>query len=343
MKKRIQYIDLAKGFCIILVVAYHVNKALHFNQFPLFWNTLSVFRMPLYFFLSGLFFKEYEGFLGFFLRKVNKLLIPFFFFYIVTSFALSNILNFFGLPVPDSESLGVSGLWAFVFEKFSNGPIWFLLALFLVNIFFYVILVSVKQITSNQNVVATLVTIVCFSMGFFSVIFISTNYNLYCFLDTALSALPFFCMGYLFFRYTDILTPNRFDKFLPIVVIACFCFTFFVNGKCSYKLNTFTIDPVLQYISGMTGTLGIVFLAKLLRDLPFVSYWGRYSIMILVSHSLLIKAYVPLLSKLGLPQSLLMAMMLIVVMFSYQMIIPLMLKYLPYVTAQKDLINIKRE
>lgn len=93
MKKRIQYIDLAKGFCIILVVAYHVNKAFHFKQFPLFWDTLSVFRMPLYFFLSGLFFKEYEGFFGFSLRKVNKLLIPFFFFHIVTSFTLSNILN----------------------------------------------------------------------------------------------------------------------------------------------------------------------------------------------------------------------------------------------------------
>lgn len=340
MKKRIQYIDLAKGFCIILVVAYHVNKAFHFNQFPLFWDTLSVFRMPLYFFLSGLFFKEYEGFFGFSLRKVNKLLIPFFFFYIVTSFTLSNILNLFGLPVPDSESLGVNGLWAFVYEKFSNGPIWFLLTLFIVNIFFYVILVAVKQMICPPHFVAAIVTLVCFSLGFFSATFISKNYNLYCFMDTALSALPFFAMGYLFFRYTDILVPNKFDKFLPIVVIACFCFTFFVNGKCSYKLNTFTINPVLQYISGMTGTLGIVFLAKLLRDLPFVSYWGRYSIMILVTHSLLIKVYLPVLSKLGLPQPLLMVSMLVAVMFSYQLFIPLMKKYLPHVTAQKDLINV---
>lgn len=342
MKQRIQYIDLAKGFCIILVVAYHVNKALHFNQFPLFWETLSVFRMPLYFFLSGLFFKEYEGFFGFFLRKVNKLLIPFFFFYIVTSFALSNIMNLFGLPVPDSESLGVSGLWAFVYEKFSNGPIWFLLALFIVNIYFYVILVAVKQMTSNPNIVAAIVTLVCLGLGFFSVTFISGRYNLYCFMDTAMSALPFFAMGYLFFRYTDILVPNRFDEFLPIVVIACFSFTFFVNGKCSYKANTFSLNPILQYVSGMTGTLGVVFLAKLLRDLPFVSYWGRYSIMILVTHSLLIKVFAPVISKFGLPLPLLIVAVLAAVMFSYQLVIPLMLKYLPYVTAQKDVINVSK-
>lgn len=340
MKKRIQYIDLAKGFCIILVVAYHVNKALHFHQFPLFWDTLSVFRMPLYFFLSGLFFKEYEGFLGFFLRKVNKLLIPFLFFYLLTSFALSNILNLLGVSVHDTESLGISGLWAFIYEKFSNGPIWFLLALFIVNIYFYTTLIVVKQLTSNPNTLAAIVTIVCFCLGFLSAFYFSKNYNIYCFMDTALSALPFFAMGYLFFRYTDILVPNRFDKFLPIIVTVFFCFTFFVNGKCSYKVNTFSINPFLQYVSGMTGTLGIVFLAKLLRDLPFVSYWGRYSIMILVSHSLLIKCYLPLLSKLGLPQPLLLFLAVLAVMFSYQLIIPLMIKYLPHVTAQKDVINV---
>ena len=316
MKQRIQYIDLAKGFCIILVVAYHVNKALHFHQAPLFWDTLSVFRMPLYFFLSGLFFKEYEGFVGFFLRKVNKLLIPFLFFYLVTSFALSNILNLFGVPVPDAESLGRSGLWAFVYEKFSNGPIWFLLALFIVNIYFYAILVTVKQITPPP-IVAAIVTLVCFGLGFFSTTFVSRNYNLYCFADTAMAALPFFAMGYLSFRYANILVPNRFDKFLPLIVIACFVFTFVVNGKCSYKINSYSINPVLQYMSGMTGTLGVVFMAKLVRNLPFITYWGRYSIMILVTHSLLIKMYAPLMSKLGMPQPLLMVAVLAAVMFSY--------------------------
>lgn len=343
MKKRIQYIDLARGFCITLVVAYHINVALHLHQAQIFWKTLTVFFLPLFFFLSGLLFKEYENFLSFFIRKVNKLLIPFFFFYLVTSFAMPNILNLFGVTVPDSSTLGISGLWAFIYEDFPNGPIWFLLAFFFANMYFYIILVSVKHMISNQNIVAAIVTIICFGIGFFSVTFISRNYNLYCFMDSALSALPFFAMGYLCFRYTEILVSNRFDKFLPIIVIACFCFTFYVNGKCSYKSNTMYINPVLSYISGMTGTFGAIFLAKFLHDLPFVSYWGRYSLIILVSHSLLIKVYVPLLSKFGLPQPLLMAIMLIVVMFSYQMIIPLMLKYLPYVTAQKDLINIKRE
>ena len=77
LKDRIDFIDLAKGFCIVLVVFTHVNS--YFNlSYPL-QETLSIFRMPLYFFLSGLFFKNYEGFCGFVKRKVNKLLIPFLF------------------------------------------------------------------------------------------------------------------------------------------------------------------------------------------------------------------------------------------------------------------------
>lgn len=123
--------------------------------------------MPLYFFLSGLFFKEYEGFLGFFQRKVNKLLIPFAFFYLVTSFALPNILHsVFGFAVRNTESLGISGLWAFITqEDFSNNPIWFLWVLFLVNIYFYAILVPVKKLTSNPRNIAAIITVICFVIG----------------------------------------------------------------------------------------------------------------------------------------------------------------------------------
>jgi len=341
MTNRIQYIDLAKGFCIILVVVFHIFEAIH--HVPVFWRSLSVFRMPLYFFLSGLFFKEYEGFLGFFLRKVNKLLIPFFFFYLVTSFAFPNILYVFGLTTGHPQSLGINGLWAFINEEFANNAIWFLLALFIVNIYFYLILVFVKSLTSSSNMVAILVTLVCFGIGFLGSTFISYNFNFPCFFDTAMSALPFFAMGYVFNKYTDILIPNKFDKFLPIIVVVCLSLTLIlVNGRCSYKTNTFSINPFFQYVLGMTGTLGVIFLAKLLRNLPFVSYWGRYSIMILVTHNLIIPVYLSLLLKTGLSQPLLVAIVLVVVMFSYQLIIPLMLKFLPYVTAQKDMIKISK-
>lgn len=55
-KKRIQFIDLAKGVCITLVVLHHCHIETPYLVFV---------RMPLYFILSGLFFKAYGGFVDF--------------------------------------------------------------------------------------------------------------------------------------------------------------------------------------------------------------------------------------------------------------------------------------
>lgn len=51
-KNRIEFIDLAKGICIILVVMYHCGLG---GLIP----GDKLLRMPLYFVLSGLFFKDY--------------------------------------------------------------------------------------------------------------------------------------------------------------------------------------------------------------------------------------------------------------------------------------------
>lgn len=77
--RRIDFVDLTKGVCIILVVMAHIGGA--FDQLDKH-SMLSCFRMPLYFFISGIFFKPYEGLSGFIIRKINKLIIPFIFFYV---------------------------------------------------------------------------------------------------------------------------------------------------------------------------------------------------------------------------------------------------------------------
>ena len=78
IKPRIEWIDTAKGICILLVVYSHVYMGDH----PAFLHFQDYFRMPLYFLLSGLFFKTYNNFHNFFIKKTNKLLIPFVFAYI---------------------------------------------------------------------------------------------------------------------------------------------------------------------------------------------------------------------------------------------------------------------
>lgn len=64
----IEFIDLAKGVCIILVVMFHVGIDI---------PHLDIIRMPLYFIISGLFYKPYDSITSFCIKKPNKILIPF--------------------------------------------------------------------------------------------------------------------------------------------------------------------------------------------------------------------------------------------------------------------------
>lgn len=85
-KPRYAFIDLAKGICIILVVILHICGG---TGIPKLDVALSSFRMPLYFILSGIFFSRYSCFAEFIVKKVNRLLIPFLFFYFFTTIAIN--------------------------------------------------------------------------------------------------------------------------------------------------------------------------------------------------------------------------------------------------------------
>ena len=130
-KNRIQYIDLAKGICIIMVVLYHIAK--YYDTSLLVNSFFKLIRMPLYFFLSGVFFKSYRGFFDFFKRKTNKLLIPFVFWYLLLSVCLSLLLfHLYEIKMDRMEETGFWGaLTSFWYrEDFPNSAIWFLFIFF---------------------------------------------------------------------------------------------------------------------------------------------------------------------------------------------------------------------
>lgn len=339
---RIDYVDLAKGFCITLVVAIHIVDffAVSFPAASFF----CAFRMPLYFFLSGLFFKRYENFRGFALRKTNKLLIPFFFFYLLTSVLLTNALHWFGYDVRNVDIIGIQSLWAFITPGlFSNGPIWFLLCLFWVNILFYCIILISDHISGHLQIASIVfLSILCGTCGWLAS---KLSIDLWAFFDTALSAVPFFCFGYILRKYTPILTANKSDRFLPILIIVAGIATWIFRGGMYFQQNDYgTNNPLVVFAGGCFGTLMIMFIAKRFTRIPFLSYWGRYSIIILCTHIMLVQLLFRIISHLGLIETIGVwpsyIVILLITMFSFQLIIPLCIKFIPWFTAQKDLIPI---
>lgn len=333
VQNRIEWIDLAKGFCIVLVVLHHVASVIGIS-YPLDVQARG-FRMPLYFILSGLFFKQYEGFVGFLKRKTNKLLIPFLFFLLTTS-----VLVYWVLILPESPHL-----YKYVFKSFFvervilfNEPIWFLLCLFEVNLLFY--LVQWLASVVSQRSQTLIVIVVSVLLGFCGLSMAVFKFQLPLYIDSALSALPLFAFGWWLFRHTDFLkSPVKVSRDIPLMV-SCALLLWFMAVPVKWINNDFSREaiPVL-YICGIAGTMMVLTLSKVLGRLPLLSYWGRYSIMILCAHYPIATVCYVLLGKI-LSGVTLLIVTLVITMLCCHMLIPLMRRYLPHVTAQKDLIRI---
>lgn len=271
--QRIEFIDLAKGVCIILVVLLHSGVKVNSD-----WISLGHLRMPLYFFLSGIFFKDYGGYIKTFLKKADKLLIPFTTFLII------------GIIVNLASDYATGKQITPIQETFIEGkltvskPLWFLLCLFWQSMLFLTIS---RHLSANTW--RTIAVVATAGLG----ILLST-YNLYLplYLDSAMTFLPFYYIGYIC-KQLPILTPNRFDKYSPLVIIilmATATLIFQINHHTwvEYINNTYQGSIILHYTQSLCMILSLILLCKMIVRLPLISYLGRFSIIILLTHTLVI-------------------------------------------------------
>lgn len=329
--KRIDFVDLTKGVCIILVVMAHVGGA-----FTLLDNgsMLSCFRMPLYFFISGIFFKSYEGLLGFVIRKINKLLIPFLFFYL-SAFLLKYIVwlvrpSTFQIPVSWSELL-------IIFQGHDlirfNPSIWFLIALFNCNILFYLIHYFRDKHLSVMFTITLLIGCTGFYLGKF-------NIALPFYIDVAMTALPFYVAGFWIRRYNFFLYPShRFDKLIPISIVLALVVMYFTSTTLGMRTNNYPGNIFQVYIAAFAGIFIIMLLCKKIKRLPVISYLGRYSVITLGIHAPILHFAGPIVARFIHNAWAQASVLLLLTLAICVLLTPILLKMIPQVVAQKDLLK----
>lgn len=327
-QKRIEFIDLAKGICILLVVLGHCGA-------PIYIPGLEIVRMPLYFILSGLFFKDYGGGLNFFIKKTNKILIPFLFFYLVGCIAYYGIKTFAPeLLVTDAGGL----LDVFTNRQFFNGPIWFLLCLFWCNIIFCQITLNIKKDSARISLVALL--------GFIGWLLGEKGIFVPMFIDVALTALPFFAFGY-YLKKSEILYPNKMDRYNIVFAILFWSAAYLLTRTTEYRLSFHYngLEGWSTYFISITSVLAVLFLCKTIRHIPFISYCGRYSIVLLCVHHMIYRPLMVLLPKTGIELLSDKWSIAIITLLLSALCIPVCKKLIPWFIAQKDLIKVpqKRE
>ena len=259
MQQRYNYIDIAKGIGILLVIALH-------SRFHIDW--MVSFEMPLFFILSGCFFKYELPFKQFLKKKVNMLLIPYVFF------ELPKVLYDIALSYNHRIS---------IMDSYINSSVptttWFLLCLFEIQVICYFI----YQIKSLNKWIIVLMS---YSIGY---LMYKLNVPNILFICSAVTSTSYFTLGLLTRNIitgsTKTSTPPHSNIALSIsLLFLSFGLWYISKPYVFYRGNSLEGNFMQIILMAIFGSYGIIYLAKSINSCRILEYYGRYSLIILGVH-----------------------------------------------------------
>lgn len=239
--------------------------------------------MPSFFVLSGMFFKTYNSFTKMVQHKINTLIVPFFTFYILTCIVWHFVyLENFTLRELYLVSVG----W--IRESFDNGALWFLPCMFNCYIIFF-ILAKLSERFNRKEVILGLLSLFVGSIGYLLGYY---HIDLWLFLDSSMTCLPYFCFGYMLKKHDGILYAcSREGLVLYSFTLGFILFLLTVNyGEIGYKFNTMRCNYLIMYASGVVGSMMVISVSKYLGDICYITYIGKNTLVILVTHFTVIES-----------------------------------------------------
>ena len=331
-KPRIHYIDFMKGLCILFIVVSHTDDRL----FTLVGNnmdfTLQSFRIPMYYFISGIFFKTYNGFSDFSRKKVNNIMVPLVFFYLA-AFAF----HWLGQYLPPAQHFYGPFEWSSIFDPFvkrawpNNVPLWFLLSLFEVNIIYYLL----QKYAPNRH----WVWIGSFLLSLIGYYVATHHLRVLQLVDTALIGLPYFILGSEVNR-NNLLQPSRYDKWGWIGLLA-FILILRPFAQEINILHQHLPNYLYLYLVPATAISLLLLTCKRLPYIPVINYIGRYSLVVLCTHYPLVRPFHRFMIAACRPYpigDLTVSLMAVLSLLCFELLlIALLTRLLPYFTAQKEL------
>lgn len=300
--KRILAFDLLKGVGILLVILGHIEIPHSLK------TVIYSFHMPLFFFVSGCFFKS-VSIKTFLCKKWNQLLVPWLFFATVL-FIFLFVLSFYETHIfLTALWQPINSVWdglcgnenSFVLYR----TIWFLICLFEVSLLYFVIDKIISLLCCCKYLLVSILSILFYVLGYLMNVY---GIDMPYFLDTTLSVFVYFHLGYLFMQkqfYTKIM-PVCFS--LGILLCAIF-FSIYFSVYVELKMNIFpllllplsmifvvSIYWLLAFFSRRKSQCGAVSKVVLWLGMNSLALMGLHHPMIelfgIIRHKLLLSNYV---------------------------------------------------
>lgn len=280
-KVRIRWIDIARGIGILLVVYGHALSAGELRA------VIYSFHMPLFFLLSGLVFryKSDESLHAFIRKNARNIMLPYFMFALM-SFLLWCVVN---------KPAFIYALFQFGSIFYGNGNdnllrfnniLWFLPCLFIVRLMFFGI-TRRKHTAKALLIILFVVSVVGYGYSFFF-----GSLKLPFGFETALTALPFFGVGYLLTGIPDDIGKKiKKLSILLLPILSAFCLIFALMNFHQYgvqiDLRKDVLNNYLYFIlAAFSGIFVILMISMLIRQNKGLEYLGRQSLVIFAWHLL---------------------------------------------------------
>lgn len=313
---RIDFFDLAKGICIILVVLYHFSEK-WFNL-----PNFVAFRVPLFFVLSGYFFKSNETPKDFLKNKTHGILIPYI-FWLLIGIAVSIILD-------KTEILDCNSLLEF---QDLNGPIWFLLALFDASLIFYCLTKVFSGIWLFLIVVA---------LSFLGCYIHYNVYNIHYEFDRLAPNFPYLYMGYFLKGHlSKILKYSKLKLLISSVICILMAYSiFYITPHMEYLTIKNSDVNLMSFFNGTFYIIGIFLACGVIRWIPIISYMGKYSLIVLCTHWPIMRIMYGLTGG-PVDNPFFKFVFLFTLLLLTWLSIPICLKLIPYFVGRKNIFKIK--
>lgn len=266
-KRRLNYLDYAKGIGILLVVLGHI-----YNNSVKLW--IYSFHMPLFFIISGYLLeynKTYDReFKDVLVSRLKSLIIPFYVYSVINTFVLL-CLNNFSKEILIENAIRIATLQG-------KGGIWFLPCLFFAELIY----VALRKNINNKFIVNLIIGIL-----FIISLFANTDRLLVVVIARIFIALGFLCIGNIIISSIDKYNINW------IFIVCIFALTI-VGSIFNGVIDLFSLVlgryKILYVISSILGTILIISICKKLdnRNLSKLKYFGVNSLIIMITHKSII-------------------------------------------------------
>ena len=276
-RKRLEYIDIARGIAIILMVLGHVCQA--------GWKRTIIFsfHMPLFIIISGMFFKKDEKFKDSFKKMLKNLIIP----YIIT-ITIANVIKYmvYGkiIDIPrllQEIILGYSNGKTFFKEVNGTSVLWFIPFLVACKVTFCII----NKLTKDDDILKWIVCLLVTMIGiYFSKIKLFLPWSF----DVALACLIFYYIGYILKKYNIIENVLSNHK-----IFVCIILTYVIGikfGNIELAIRSYPYGFIC-YITAISGTIIVFKISKMIEEISkylskLLCWFGKNSMYVLCFHYL---------------------------------------------------------